>query len=325
MVRQTREPVLATKVPGHKVGPGQDAIAFQGQRSHRDEALPDARGQHPAVGCHRRVGLGVGNPRRRRHHAAVATRYGGRRAGKAVVLQKAVQEVILPILRRLGERRTGQREGYGDGGCNEHAFHGRASPGMTSVTAPSRVNIVARFTQTTTAATPTRSQLFQGCASGQNGLMSCQWNSIGSSRLPRALLKIGVTKMARVILPTKKGRKSHSAKTTPARKNAGRCQMPQTVPMMAPAQKGGDMTLQKRLPPRQPNSSIGPRNSMMNMRATMAATPSGSTGARSGPPLMSDPAMKTTGMPIRMKAHQTGAQHQYRRREKKARAPCKPP
>ena len=53
----------------------------------------------------------------------------------------------------------------------------------------------------------------------------------------------------------------------------------------------------------------------------MAATPSGSTGARSGPPLMSDPAMKTTGMPLRMKAHQTGAQRQYRRREKGARAP----
>lgn len=34
----------------------------------------------------------------------------------------------------------------------------------------------------------------QGCASGQNGLTSCQWNSMGRARLPRALLKIGVTR-----------------------------------------------------------------------------------------------------------------------------------
>ena len=46
--------------------------------------------------------------------------------------------------------------------------------GMTSVTAPSRLNIVSRFNQTTTTATAARIQVSQGWASGQNGLMSCQ-------------------------------------------------------------------------------------------------------------------------------------------------------
>ncbi len=50
----------------------------------------------------------------------------------------------------------------------------RPQPGMAAVTAPSRENIVSRFSQTMTTASATRIQVSHGCASGQNGMMSCQ-------------------------------------------------------------------------------------------------------------------------------------------------------
>ena len=83
----------------------------------------------------------------------------------------------------------------------------RGAGGTTRVTAPARVNIRSRCHQTTTAATATRIQVSHGCASGQNGFISCQWNSIGNRRLPRPAFRIGVTRIARVTFPMKKGRK----------------------------------------------------------------------------------------------------------------------
>jgi hypothetical protein len=57
-----------------------------------------------------------------------------------------------------------------DGAPGDHFAASRprgGGDGATAVTAPARVNIVPRFYHTTTAATATRIQVSQGCASGQ--------------------------------------------------------------------------------------------------------------------------------------------------------------
>ena len=59
----------------------------------------------------------------------------------------------------------------------------------------------------------------------------------------------------------------------------------------------------------------------MNMIATTGPAPSGGSGASSGPPLISDPATKTSGRPIRMKATQPAEHRQSKSRERKARSP----
>jgi hypothetical protein len=74
--------------------------------------------------------------------------------------------------------------------------------------------------------------------------------------------------------------------------------------------------------PRQPNSSTGPRKSIMNRTATTGLTPSGGSGARTGPPMISEPATKTSGSKSRMKATQPTELRHSRSLDRKARMPC---
>ena len=205
---------------GHKVRAGQEAVAFQREHCGGDEALADAGREHRRIGCHGAVGLYIRKAGRGGEYLTVRQRNRGGRTRKPVARAEFGKQILKGAVLRDGGRAEDGTPGNSHGDvCRLHVsmYHDRASPGMTSVTAPSRVNIVSRFHHTTTAATTTRIHVSLGCASGQNGLMSCQWNIIGITRLPRVALKIGVTRMASTMLPTKKGRKLHSAKTTPAR------------------------------------------------------------------------------------------------------------
>ena len=76
--------------------------------------------------------------------------------------------------------------------------------------------------------------------------------------------------------------------------------------------------------PRHPNSSIGPSISIMNRTATTGPAPSGGKGASTGPPLINEPATKTTGRKSKMKAAQPTEQRQSRSLDTKARLPVMP-
>lgn len=70
------------------------------------------------------------------------------------------------------------RHGHQEGGAHgDHPVAPRAgwtAGGITAVTAPARLNMQSRFHQITARLTAASIQVSHGCASGQNGLMSCQ-------------------------------------------------------------------------------------------------------------------------------------------------------
>ena len=63
----------------------------------------------------------------------------------------------------------------------------------------------------------------------------------------------------------------------------------------------------------------------MAATATIGPAPSGGSGARTGPSLTSDPAMKTRGIPTRINSHHGVGQRQIRSRDRNRSNPEMPP
>ena len=133
-------------------------------------------------------------------------------------------------------------------------------PGIsTSVTAPSQVNIVRRFSSTMTTAMTANIRISQGWASGHIGPFIWKWYKAAMSRLPRAALNIGVRMIVIARTPMKYGPNDQALCGLPLRKNAGRCQRPQIPPRIRLDQMGAKRRCRRgSATPRQPNSSIGP-------------------------------------------------------------------
>ena len=184
--------------------------------------LPNARRQHWRSRRH-----GANRPRHRARPVAAVTTVPSGRAIAAVAPPKAVPArgpprapkpagpPARPLAPQRRQGRARRREGgptthvSTPAGCLRDAACGRDDLGRGAVAVEHRVAVPPDDDHGHADEEDRVPGLRIG---GQNGLISCQWNSIGQSRLPRALLKIGRDQhRERDVLPMKKGRKFHSA------------------------------------------------------------------------------------------------------------------
>ncbi len=156
-----------------------------------------------------------------------------------------------------------------------------------------------------------------GCASGQSGLLSKKWNKAGSKILPCELLNSGVMIMLIAIEPIKNGVNDHAPCGVPLNRKAGKCQKPQIMPSINPAQKGASFLCNRgSASPRQPNSSTGPVIAVNNNATRKQRNEENGYISVKRLPFNADPQIKINEMPTIKNTYQISEHRQSKKREK---------
>jgi len=126
--------------------------------------------------------------------------------------------------------------------------------------------------------------------------------------------------------PVKNAVNDHSLCWVPLKRKAGKCHSPHMTPRISPAQIGANFFCKRgSAKPRQPNSSTGPLMAARNNSISNAWRDTNGNGSEKRFPLIAEPPMKMSGIPIIRKAYQAALHRQSKALPRKRRRPTRPP